>query len=159
MLYVASRFTWPVKTRLLALATALFFVAAAAGQSFALAPPESGAAHKCPMAMDHGQSGDAQHQCKQHRPAMPCCPMPTSQNPAPAPSPAECMARGQCCQLSEDRTRPLRNENRLERSPDSGDKAASAEQKISSPTHRRAWIQSGLRYSKPVLELKTDLRI
>ncbi len=146
-----------MKTRLLAIATVLLFVAAVAGTSFAMMPLMSGEGHTCPMGMKHGTP---QHSCRHHQAPMPCCPMPTS-NPTPAPSPAECMTRGECCQLSEDRTRPVNNDGRFQSERESKEDAAAKlnSAKNPSPTHRRTWVNAGLRYEKPVFDQKTDLRI
>jgi len=147
-----------MKARLLAIATVLMFVSASKGVSLALMPHESGAP-KCPMAsMKH--RGPSKGNCKHERPAMPCCPTPRP-NPGPAPSAVECTARGACCQVGDERTRPMRQEGRLERATALGEGHSSSTNtgKNSSPRSEHAWVEAGIRYERPVFELKTDLRI
>ena len=149
-----------MKGRTFAALTAALFLVAMVGQGFAILPVEKSVSH-CRMQMMKGMQhakSQTEHKCKHEMPKMPCCPMPVSQNTAPA----ECMTRGECCQISEDRTRSSRRDalaNRANQTDEASiGETASAEQ--SEPRSKNpTWVEVRLRHTRPVLDLKTDFRI
>jgi hypothetical protein len=156
---VILAFTSSVKGRTLAALTAALFLVAMVGQGFATVPLENSSNH-CSMQMKGMQHipSPSGHNCKHEMPKMPCCPMPMSQNTAPA----ECMTRGECCQISEDRSRSSRRDALANRASQT-DKASiteTATAQASAPRIRpHAWVEAPLRHTRPVFDLKTDFRI
>lgn len=129
------------------------------GQGFAIVPGENSANH-CRMqtmkSMQH-LPPHQEHKCKHEMPKMPCCPMPVSQNTAPA----ECMTRGECCQISEDRSRSSRKDalaNRTHQSDQQPATKTSTAQQTDSRSKNPTWVEVRLRHTRPVFDLKTDFR-
>jgi hypothetical protein len=156
---VISAFTSSVKGRTLAALTAALFLLAMVGQGFAITPVEN-SAERCRMHTMEGMQhlpGPPEHKCKHEMPKMPCCPMPLSQNTAPA----ECMTRGECCQISEDRSRSSRKDalaNRADQSDEQPATKASTAAQIDSRSKNPTWVEVRLRHTRPVFDLKTDFR-
>ena len=150
-----------MKGRTLAALTAALFMVAMVGQAFAIVPATNPVKH-CGMKMSHDMHGQAGHNCKhempQHEmPKMPCCPMPVSQNTMPS----ECMSRGECCEISEDRTRSSRRDALASRSgqADEAPLSVTATAERSTPHARTPiWVEVPLRHTHPVFDLKTDSR-
>jgi hypothetical protein len=156
---VISAFTSSVKGRTLAALTAAFFLVAMVGQGFALIPLENSASH-CRMQMMKSMQhlpDQPEHKCKHEMPKMPCCPMPVSQNTAPA----ECTTRGECCQISEDRSRSSRKDALANRTNQSDEQSATKTlpaQQTDSRSKKPTWVEVRLRHTRPVFDLKTDFR-
>jgi hypothetical protein len=157
---VISAFTTSVKGRTLAVLTAALFLVAMLGQGFAIVPTETTVKH-CRMQMMKGMQhvpAQTEHKCKHEMPKMPCCPMPSSQNTAPA----ECMTRGECCQISEDRSRSTRRDvlaNRANQNDEQPISATDSAEQSAPRAGAHSWVEALLLHTRPVLDLKTDFRI
>ena len=159
MTTVISAFTSSIKGRTLAVLTAALFLVAMVGQGFAIVPIDNSIKH-CRMQMMKGMQhlpGQAKHKCKHEMPKMPCCPMPPSQNTAPA----ECMTRGECCQISEDRSRSSRKDALASRENQSDEQPIienSTAQQTDSRSKTPTWVEVRLLHTRSVFDLKTDFR-